>query len=173
MIWSDIQTERMAIRRILIDHCDTPLVRDVVGWINNPAVVLFSELRHKRHTVLEQEMYIMLHQGADLYLGLWLDDSLIGTMTAHIDEPNKVVNVGILIGDQSKRGQGLGGEAWKAVCDQLLKNGYRKIEAGCMSCNRPMMSICSRYGMMEEGRQEDHFLYRDNLMDLVHWGKLK
>jgi RimJ/RimL family protein N-acetyltransferase len=102
-----------------------------------------------------------------------MDELLIGTMTAHVDKPNRIADVGIMIGDQSFWGKGFGYDAWSSVCDWLLSNGTRKIEAGCMSCNRSMMSICSHYGMMEEGRLEDHFLYHDVPMDLVMWGKLK
>lgn len=172
MIWADLHSRRLVIKKMLVDYCDTPVLQEVVGWLNNPHVVKFSELRHKRHTVISQEAYLLLLLGKDLYLGLWHEDQLIGTMTAYLDEPNETTNVGILIGDQSKWGHGFGLEAWKAVCDHLLGNGYRKIEAGCMSCNRAMMSICSDYGMMEEGRLEDHFLYHGVPMDMVIWGKL-
>jgi [ribosomal protein S5]-alanine N-acetyltransferase len=148
-------------------------IREIVGWLNNPVVTQFSEQRHYHHTIKTQQDYMFnTFIGADQYLGLYLNGRLIGTMAIHTDFPNKVSNVGLMIGDTACWGQGLGYEAWQAVCDRLFENNVRKIEAGCMACNHSMMSICSHYGMMEEGRQEDHFLHHDIPVDLVHWGKI-
>jgi ribosomal-protein-alanine N-acetyltransferase len=169
----DIKTSRLDIKQIHIDYCDTPFTREVVGWINNPLIVRFSELRHRRHTCEGQERYINSFKDGSVYLGIWYAQQLIGTLSVHMDAPNKTANVGILIGDHARWGMGFGLEAWNAVVDRLLDEDVRKVETGCMSCNISMMSICHRSGMVEEGRQEGHFLYHDVPMDLVHWGKSK
>lgn len=156
---------------------DEGIARTMVGWLNDPEITKYSEQRHTKHTVRSQMSYIRSfnqRKGSmtgSLY-GIWRMDGvcIIGSITAHLDPHNNVVNVGIMLGDKENMGKGYGFEAWQAFCDRI---GARKIEAGCMAINRPMMSICSKYGMMEEGRQEDHFIVGDTTCDLVHWGRLK
>lgn len=151
---------------------DEGIARTMVGWLNDSEITKYSEQRHRKHTVRSQMSYIRsFNRKTGCLYGIWTLDGvrIIGSITTHLDPYNNVVNVGIMIGDKENMGKGYGYEAWETVCDNL---GARKIEAGCMSINRPMMSICSKYGMMEEGRQEDHFIVGDkDTCDLVHWGK--
>ncbi len=147
-------------------------LREIVGWLNDPAVVRFSEQRHQRHSYGTQKEYVhQLMDSPDLYIGVYCGTCLIGTMTAVVDNDNSVANVGIMMGDKSKWGKGYGLEAWRGVCDELFKSGIRKIEAGCMAINYRMMAICQHYDMIEEGRQDKHFMLDDDTVDLVHWGK--
>ncbi len=155
---------------------DNNIAATMVGWLNDPEITKYSEQRHKKHTIRTQMSYIRSFQKrpAGIY-GIYRLDTmgLIGSISGEYDFPNMVANVGIMIGDKENMGKGYGYEAWETYCNLLLNLDFRKIEAGCMAINRPMMSICSKYGMMEEGRQQEHFLYKDFAVDLVHWGKLK
>jgi RimJ/RimL family protein N-acetyltransferase len=146
---------------------------EIVEWLRNPEVVRYSEQRHRGHSMVTQRAYINSLADLDSYLGIWNENTLIGTLSVQMDEPNKVANVGLMIGEASKWGQGYGLEAWTAVCDRLFATGVRKVEAGCMACNLGMMGICTQYGMTEEGRQADHFNVNGSYIDLVHWGKFK
>jgi RimJ/RimL family protein N-acetyltransferase len=143
----------------------------VAGWLNDPDVVRFSEQRHKSHDVQTQLNYFNIFKMGDRYIGVYRDNLLIGTLTAHIDAKNDVANVGIMMGEKREWGKGYGIEAWTAICDELFMEGLRKIEAGCMSINYRMMAICQHYGMVEEGRQDKHYIIQGGTADLVHWGK--
>lgn len=142
-----------------------------MGWLNDPEVVRFSEQRHRRHSIETQKAYFAAVAPPHLYLGVIHDKCVIGTVTVLLDEANSVANVGIMMGDKSKWGKGYGFEAWRGVCDELFKLGVRKIEAGCMAVNYRMMAICQHYDMIEEGRQDKHFMLEGHSVDLVHWGK--
>lgn len=142
-------------------------------WLNDPQVMQYSEQRHHIHTIESQRTYYKMFSGSNLFLAVYTGSEMIGTMTVYTDDYNGIANVGILIGDRSKWGLGYGHDAWATVCDYLIKSGTRKIEAGCMAINKPMMSICQHYGMVEEGRQKDHFVINGKPSDLVHWGKFK
>lgn len=170
MKYMEVITPRLLLRPTTLFEWE---IREMIGWLNNPLVVRFSEQRHKTHTIQSQMNYIMSFVENDVLFSIIHERVIIGTISFRIDGPNQVANVGIMIGDHSKWGMGFGFEAWKGLCDKLLEGGVRKIEAGCMACNRSMMSICSRYGMSEESRQDDHFIWRDCLIDLVHWSKFK
>lgn len=149
------------------------ILAEIVGWLNNKEVVKYSEQRHKEHNKFSQAAYIHTFKGKDRYWGIYLANDLIGTISYRIDEDNGIANVGILIGTKEHHGKGYGFEAWRRICDYLFKVwNIRKIEAGCMAANHAMIGICQKYGMVEEGRQEKHFLLDDGLTtDLIHWGK--
>jgi [ribosomal protein S5]-alanine N-acetyltransferase len=165
-------TRRLTFGPVLNTEAD---IREIIGWLNNPDVVRFSEQRHKHHTIETQLAYIQALNPGDLYLAIYENGIMIGTTLATIDLHNMVANVGIMIGYTNRWRSGLGYEAWVGVCDHLLKDFHliRKVEAGCMACNTGMMGICAHYGMMEEGRQDDHFSVNGSYIDLVHWGKFK
>lgn len=150
---------------------DKAVAATMVGWLNNPETMKYSEQRHKKHTIRSQMSYI---RKTKLLWGIYMINrvALIGSISAHYDDHNSVANIGIMIGNNEARGYGYGYEAWETVCNSLAHSGVRKVEAGCMAINRPMMCICSHYGMVEEGRQEDHFMIGDDTCDLVHWGKI-
>jgi len=145
----------------------------IVGWLNDPDVVRFSEQRHRCHDINTQTEFFRTFPSQHHYLAIYTanDSLLIGTMTIHCDYFNLVANVGIMMGEKSKWGKGYGNEAWTAVCEEIFKNGFRKIETGCMSINYRMMAICQHFDMIEEGRQDKHFVIGNGTADLVHWGK--
>jgi len=144
----------------------------IVGWLNDPDVVRFSEQRHYVHNLQTQLLYMKGFVAPNIYLGIYTPhELLIGTMTIYHDTPNKTANVGIMIGEKTAWGKGFGIEAWTAICNDLFEDGVRKVEAGCMGINYRMMAICQHYGMVEEGRQLDHYQVMNGTADLVHWGK--
>ena len=162
--------------RLIIRSCGgaTEEIIPILSWLNDPDVVRFSEQRHVKHNIETQLSYFQALRSGDKYLGVYLntlEGLLIGTLTAHIDQNNSVANVGIMMGEKRTWGNGYGLEAWTMVCNELFAEGIRKVEAGCMSINYRMMAICQHYGMVEEGRQDSHYLVKDGTADLVHWGK--
>lgn len=131
-----------------------------IEWLNDPEVVRYSEQRHKSHTLESQFSYLKSFREPNHFLGIRIIyiELLIGTMTVYVDEPNKIANVGIMIGDKAQWNKGYGYEAWSAVCNDLLTNGIRKIEAGCREDNEAMKYIFIKYGMFYEGYISKHFL---------------
>jgi ribosomal-protein-alanine N-acetyltransferase len=165
---NSIKTERLNLVRPIM----TPSpIQANVDWLNDPEIVRYSEQRHTKHTVEGQIQYIKSFDHPSRFLMMIFNDQIIGTMTAHVDTDNDVADVGIMIGDKSMWGKGLGFEAWEGLCDHLLANGIRKVEAGAMSENRGMVAIFRKYGMVYEGRRFGHFLLGKEVCDLVQWGK--
>lgn len=144
-------------------------LKTMVGWLNDPEIMRYSEQRHKHHTEESQQHYIQ--DGPDLFREIYAGDRLIGTISAYIDEPNSVADVGILIGDKSIWGQGYGAEAWIAFCNHLFLHNIRKIEAGTMNTNARMIGIFRKSGMQFEGFRDGHFLCDGEPVHMVLWGK--
>jgi RimJ/RimL family protein N-acetyltransferase len=150
-------------------------INTIVGWLNDKELMRYSENRHKQHTAATQIEYIMsfLYNPGDILREIHLDDVLIGTITAIVDRNNRVANVGILIG-KGFGGNEHGYEAWAMLCNSLFEHqGMRRIEAGCMALNMPMIKIMRRYGMKEEGRRMSHFMVDGAYSDLVLYGRFR
>lgn len=151
---------------------DEETLKEIISWLNNPEVVKYSENRHRFHTVESQRSYMWGMPSQDIYRGIFIGWNLIGTISVHIDCHNAVANMGLMIGDRAYWGKGYGFTVWQQMGDFLfMQKNVRKIEAGCMATNTGMMAICQKYGMVEEGRQDRHFMIDDREIDLVNWGK--
>jgi RimJ/RimL family protein N-acetyltransferase len=145
------------------------ITHEYVGWLNDPAVVRYSNQRFRRHDRASCERYLASFDGgASLFLSVRLrgDDVGIGTMTAYYSPPHGTVDVGIMIGAASARGLGLGRESWVALTGWLLELPIvRKLTAGTLACNAPMLALMKAAGLeleavrrrqeIVEGRPED------------------
>lgn len=147
-----------------------------VAWLNDPEVVKYSEQRHKQHTEQTQHSYLNSFLADDF---IWLlvvksEKKDIGTIAAHVDPPNKVANMGILIGDRSVHGLGYATEAWKEVMRWLFwDKDMRKVECGTMFHNRGMRKVATKAGMELEACKLRHFIVDDELSDMLCYGKFR
>ncbi len=144
-----------------------------VSWLNDPEVVRFSEQRHRRHDAGSCREYVRTFTAAGHHI--WAiaarDASLghIGNITATLDSPNGLADVAILIGERKAWGSGLGGEAWIAVCDWLLRSaGTRKVTAGALAANKAMVAIMEKAGMQPDGCRKGHYLVDGQPVDMIH-----
>jgi len=149
----------------------------VVGWLNDPEVVKFSEQRHKKHTIESQLDYWKSPATVEPNLVRIIElqeNYAIGSISAQVDPHNNVANVGILIGDKPQWGRGFGYEAWECFCNYLFyEKKIRKIEAGCMATNAPMLRIMQKFGMWPEGIRKGHFLVDGQSVDKMTFGKFR
>jgi RimJ/RimL family protein N-acetyltransferase len=161
---------------IVTNHLTLELPSDkslpqIVGWLNDPETMRYSEQRHRKHHVDFQKLHVQMMHEPNKYMEIHYGNALIGTISAHVDEYNSVANVGILIGERKVWGKGYGTEAWKAFCDHLLGNGIRKIEAGCMGINFGMLHVFRKTGMHEEGRRSGRFVVGNDLVDEIQYAR--
>jgi RimJ/RimL family protein N-acetyltransferase len=163
-----VATDYLELRYYDGDHGER--LETMAEWLNDPEIVRYSEQRHRQHDWESQLQYILNHPG--VFREIHAGDRFIGTISAYIDRPNGVADVGILIGDKSVWGHGYGTKAWTMFCDALFKNGIRKVEAGAMNLNSRMIGIFRRSGMHFEAYRENHFLLDGEPVHMVMWGKL-
>ena len=58
--------------------------------------------------------------------------------------------------------------AWSAVMTEMLENqGVRKLTAGTMSVNEPMLRLIKRSGMHIEAIRSKHFIWENKEVDMV------
>lgn len=151
-------------------HWSDEAVDLMVSWLNDKDLMKYSEQRRQSHSHDSQRRYLKrIVARDDRFWGIYVDNALVGTVSASMDWPNKRANLGILRG--ARRGEGIGAFAWLAATTMLFnQHGIRKIEAGMMAANEPMVKTCLRSGMAEEARIKEHYEWNGQRMDMVLMG---
>jgi ribosomal-protein-alanine N-acetyltransferase len=147
------------------------LTDDYVHWLNDPEIVKYSEQRHKTHTLSScRDYYESFEKKTDLFLAIIVTGSgkHIGNITVTIDVHNKVADIAIMIGEKSTWGKGYGKEAFMGIMNYLFQNSIaRKITAGTMSINQPMLAIMDSSGMIADGVKKGQFIIDGKEIDMV------
>jgi len=164
-----IETPRLTI----VPFGEAHLTERYVAWLNEPEVVRYSDQRFRTHTLESCRAYMESFRGTPNHFWAIVarDPALghIGNLNAYVSTLHRVADVGIVVGERGAWGKGLGGEAWIAVCDHLLRaGGMRKVTAGTLEVNRPMLAIMERAGMVPDGRQVRQNLFEGREVDVVH-----
>lgn len=164
----EIQSERLKITPFTEDH----LTERYVSWLNDPELMRFSEQRHKAHTLATCREYLhSFDEGPNCFWAVVKKKSgaHIGTMTAYVNELNKVADVGVLIGDRDSHGKGYATEACRAVIGFLLREaGMRKVTMGCLDVNKPMLGVMKSLNAKPDGVRSRQALWRGREVDIVH-----
>lgn len=148
-------------------------VSHYLRWLCNERVTKYSEQRHLTHTQASQYEYLCsFTQTEDYFWEIQRQTKPIGSITAYRDIPNRVANLGIMIGEPQVWGNGYGPEAWEAVCEYMFEQGTRKIEASCMISNLAMIHVLEKNNFKYEATIKDHFLLDGKPEDKVCYGKL-
>lgn len=164
-----IETERLFIE----PFSEHRLTKRYVSWLNDPEVTHYSEQRHCRHTLESCRDYMDSFDGTPNYFWAIVskDAALghIGNINAYLEERHGLADVGIMIGEKAAQGKGNATEAWTGVCDYLLRvAGIRKVTAGTIAPNQPMLAIMKRVGMSQDGRRVRHYLWNGEEVDMIH-----
>lgn len=128
-----------------------------LGWLNDPIAMRFSNQRFRRHTAETSATYLAGFSGsANLFLAVDSESGRrLGTMTAYRAPRHGTADMGILIGERAAWGQGVGLDAWVTLLAWLLgPAGLRKVTAGTLDCNEPMLAIARKSGMHLEGSRK-------------------
>ncbi|MCK5541071.1 MAG: GNAT family N-acetyltransferase [Desulfobacterales bacterium] len=148
----------------------TPLY---ISWLNNSKIMRYSEQRHVLHTFESCKQY--WHSFYDTPNMLWaIEETMnglghIGNISTYIDVNNKIADIGILIGARDAQGLGYGYEAFKSVSEYLFKyKKIRKLTAGTVSINLPMLKLMKKMKMRDDGIRIRHYLVDGELVDVVH-----
>lgn len=151
----------------------TDITDNYIGWLNDPVVTRFSNQRFLCHDRTSSERYLASFDGTpNLFVSVRrLDDGrAIGTMTAYISPHHGTADVGILIGDRSAWGSGFGQDAWDTLTNWLASHpGIRKVTAGTLACNAPMIRLAERSGMELEGRRSGQELVDGEPVDILYF----
>lgn len=142
-----------------------------VGWLNDPVVTRYSNQRFVRHDRESCTRYLQSFEGtSNLFLSVRRieDDRAVGTMTAYVSTHHGTADVGILIGDRSAWGKGFGQDAWDTLTNWLVaRPDIRKVTAGTVALNRPMIRLAERSGMELEARRREQEVVEGKPVDIL------
>lgn len=160
---------------VLREFTPVDITDEYVSWLNDPVVTRYSNQRFRDHTKATCAAYLQSFEGTpNLFLSVRRaeDDRAIGTMTAYISPHHRTADVGVLLGDRSVWGKGYGQDAWNAIIGWLLgPGGMRKVTAGTLAVNRPMLNVFDRSGMSFEGRRIRQELVQGEEVDILYYGR--
>ncbi len=143
-----------------------------VSWLNDPQVVRFSEQRHRHHSMESCGAYLAQMQHSDgWFLAIEVEGSNIGhigNISVAIDQPNLSADLSIMIGEKRAWGRGYASLAWSAVMQHLLEDaGMRRVTAGTMEVNEPMIRLMQRSAMRIDCVRPRHFMWEGREVGLV------
>jgi [ribosomal protein S5]-alanine N-acetyltransferase len=147
---------------------------EYVDWLNDTLVVKYSNQRFTNHSLESCKAYLATFDGTlNRFIKIVQKDDgrFVGTMTVYVSTPHQTVDVGILIGCPSVWGKGVGQDSWNTLLRWLLEQpSVRKITAGAMRCNKAMVKIMERSGMILEAVRPQQELLDGVPQDLMYYG---
>ncbi len=169
MAKANIKTERLKMVPFTTEY----LSDEYVGWLNNKHLMRYSEQRHKNHDINSCIIYLDSFNGTDSYFwaicDLERENLHIGNISASIDEYNRIADISVLIGHKAATRKGYGQEAWNGISRFLLKEKkIRKVTAGTLSLNEPMLKIMKRSGMIADGIRKKHYVCIGQEVDVIY-----
>lgn len=151
------------------------ITEQYLGWLNDPEVVRYSNQRFRRHDEASSRVFLQSFEGSgNLFLAIYLAHSgkFVGTMTVCFSIQHETADMGILIGDKSCWGQGLGEDAWSTLMSLLLETGkVRKVTGGTLRCNVGMLKVMSKTGMLPDGVRTGQELVEDVPQDIMYFAR--
>lgn len=166
---SRIQTKRLSLNPFSEQY----LTEQYVAWLNDSELMRFSEQRHRSHTVETCRNYLQSFTDSPHFL--WAIEEVesglghIGNINAYVDNHNGVADLGVVIGEKRGRGHGYALEAWQGVCQFFFQErGLRKISAGTLAVNKPMLHLMQQAGMLDDGVRKAHYVVEGAPVDLIH-----
>jgi len=168
------QSESILTDRLLITPFrEKHLGQRYLNWLNDPVVIRYSKQRHISHTIESCRGYLKSFDNSSNFFWAIEEKAIglghIGNINAYLDTINNIADLGIVIGEKKAQAQGYGLEAWLGVCNFLfIKKHIRKITAGTMELNQPMIRLMLKAGMEEDGRRRRHYLFEKMEVDIIH-----
>lgn len=143
-----------------------------ISWLNDAEVVRYSNQRFITHTQHSCEQFYHSMGGSDSVFLLIQDSNAtaVGTITVHFNPNHKTADVGILLGEKRTWGQGIGKAAWQTVIHALTElPELRKITAGTLACNAPMLALIKSTNMTADGIRQQQELVDGKAVDIHHF----
>jgi RimJ/RimL family protein N-acetyltransferase len=164
-----IQNGRIRLAPFSVRH----LTQEYIGWLNDKSLMRYSEQKFCQHSIESSRDYMFSFVGTPNFFWAIEDstnDKHVGNLNAYVDPRNQTADLGILVGGAPSTSQGIGTEAWMAACDFLFRySGMRKITAGTLGVNKPMIRVFEKAGMQDDGIRARHVVWEGGEVDMLHF----
>ena len=166
--------EGAQVRLKLFD--ESHITENYLAWLNDPVVVRYSSQRFIQHTHKTSAKYLASFIDTEnILLAVYLKEtgSYVGTMSVYFSKVQQGADIGIMIGDPSCWGQGVGGDAWRTVLCWLIDVAQvNKVTGGTLRCNTGMLNIMVNSGMVLTSAWQEFELIEGQSVDVVYFEKV-
>ena len=163
--------QKVTLRRFIEDD----ITATYIGWLNDRETMRFSNQRFSLHDRQTSQHYLNSFTQSDNSFYTVREKTsgrMIGTMTAYLSRAHGTADMGILIGDRAAWGQGFGHDAWITLMEFLLaQTGIRKVTAGTLACNAPMLRVAAKSGMVPDGQRKLQEVVDGRPSDVLYFAK--
>lgn len=143
-----------------------------LGWLNDRALMRFSNQRFRDHSADSCRAYVAGFAGSpNLFLAIRHGGELVGTMSCYRSPQHGTADIGLLVG--SGQGRGFGRDAWATLMDYLLAQGTRKVTGGTLRCNTAMVRIMEACGMQPDGVRRGQELVDGQPQDILYFARFQ
>lgn len=172
MIPPTLRSHRLELKALDPAGLDTAYA----AWLNDPEINRYLEVRFEAQTPESIAQFVRaMNASTDNYLfGIFADLRHIGNIKlGPIDRHHRRGEIGLLIGDRSWWGRGIGREVIGLVTDfafDALK--LHKVTAGCYAENEASHRAFLRAGWSDSGRYFEHVLLDGQWCDILRFEKV-
>lgn len=154
------------------------VTENYLGWMQDPLVQRYLESRFSEQSMDTVRSFVerALADPDTLMMGIRLTETgeHVGNIKlGPINRNHATSEIGLMIGDRSAWGRGVGTMAIEGICkiarDRL---GIRKVTAGATSGNAGSVRAFQKAGFAIEGRRPEQFQTDSGLEDLVLMGRI-
>lgn len=172
-----IEGRNLLIRPISVNEIN----QRYVGWLNNPEINQFLEVRHSHQTIESIVDYInglRLKKGCEMFAILTKKEQIhIGNITINSYNPNqqRYTFFGMMIGDSRAQDAGLGGQAMVLLMEYLFNDlAIIRVECGAIADNQRSWKTVEVLGLRKEGvLRKRSILSSGKITDLYLYGLLR
>ena len=164
---------KIELRPFTRNHVTT----EYLDWLRDPEVLRFSNQRFKKHDQKFSLAYLQsFEKTKNLFLAIHLlaTGGFVGTVTAYFSAQHQTADIGLMVGDKSVWGRGIGSDAWLTLM-QLLMNSFkiRKITGGTARSNSGMVRIMLKAGMLPDGVRVGQELVDGIPEDILYFARFR
>lgn len=151
---------------------------EYVGWLNDPEINCFMDVRFYRQTRATARRYLESFRDAGNGRYIWgiydPDCPLVGTITCtDVNQDQQRCYIGLMIGRKDCWGKGYGTDAIRLVTAYAFNElGMHKCCAGVVAENRGALRSFEKAGYLVEGVLLEHDCYKGIFRDALLLGRI-
>ena len=164
------------IRHALVPFTEALVSEQYIGWLNDPLVNRFLEVRHAKQTLASGREFVRsIRQDPLRYFWAVTEGDtrgMVGTATLSLNLQRESAEVGLLIGERDRWGRGAADETIDLLAQFAFSQlGVQRVTGGTYATNTGMNFTFRRLGFLREGvLRKSHRLDDGSLVDEFLWG---
>lgn len=164
-----IRGKKVSLRTFILSDISDQFI----SWLNDPQVVKYSNQRFYTHSYETCFQYLQsFAKPPNLYLAIVdnINSKVYGSITAYRQIHHDTADIGILLGDRTVWGQGIGTECYVLLINYMFNTyNIRKITAGTLRTNVAMLNIFKKIGMELEAVKKKHEIVDGIAVDILYF----